>query len=141
MRRVCRGEGTRLVIHKSLEEVIDWKMDIVHAVKPKVVISIGGSESNMGGDEAILNLSPGLHTKAGDNGGNGVIGLALAEGIPVIHLLNIKKLAAEEGIPFDARRGYRNLRGKRGLVCAAASLCLFAAFLFVFKGRRFARAE
>ncbi|MFR5879763.1 MAG: poly-gamma-glutamate system protein [Cloacibacillus evryensis] len=49
MRRVCRGEGTRLVIHKSLEEVRDGKMDIVHAVKPKVVINLGGSESNMGG--------------------------------------------------------------------------------------------
>jgi hypothetical protein len=46
-------------------------------------------------------LAPGLEASAG----NGVIARALDAGLPVLHLLNIRELAAREGIVLDSAPG------------------------------------
>ena len=139
MRRVCAKEGAPLVMPESLQAAISYKMGLIERYKPKLVVSIGGSEANMGDDEAILELSPGLHRDKNAKGGDGVIGRTLAMGIPVLHILNIKELALKEGIPFDEQRTGSLIRGRRGLICSVLSLLVFAALLCGFKGRRFRR--
>ena len=48
-------------------------------------------------------MSPG-RVPPGEAGsaGNGVIGFAMRNGIPVLHMLNLKSLSAQAGIPYDA---------------------------------------
>lgn len=96
MRAMAGRDGTPFIVKKSLEDVIIWKMSLIEEKRPKAVISIGGSNANMGDDEAILKLKlAGLTADKNVNGGSGVIGRALSQGYPVIHLLNIKELAAK----------------------------------------------
>ena len=52
---------------------------------------------------AVLQLQPGLNSAAeAGQAGKGVIGFALSRGIPVLHMLNIKTLAGQAGIPYDS---------------------------------------
>lgn len=118
------------LVHKdSLEEVIQWKMDLLKEYHVKALISIGGSAANLGHDQAIFRLAPGLHL-SGD-GGDGVIGRALKAGYPVAHLLNIKGLSARYGVPFDAAPGFL-LYGRRAVAAAIIGLLLFAVVMYRF---------
>jgi len=119
-----------LVVKNNLEEVVTWKMSLLKENNVKALISVGGSEGNMGEDQAILRLAPGLH-RSGE-GGDGVIGRALKAGYPVVHLLNIKGLAAACGVPFDASPEM-TLYGNRVTVAATAALCIFAFVMWKFK--------
>ena len=122
--------GVPLVIKQNLEEVISWKSSLLKEHKVKALISVGGSHANMGDDQTVLRLSPGLH-KSG-NGGDGVIGRALKDGYPVVHLLNIKGLSAEYGVPFDAAPGTL-LYGKRTVGAAIVGVLIFTAVMYKFK--------
>lgn len=128
--KAAHDAGVPLIVKENLEEVINWKMSLLAGHRVKALISVGGSHANMGDDQAVLRLSPGLHR--GGNGGDGVIGRALNAGYPVVHLLNIKGLAAECGVPFDAAPGVQ-LYGKRVTVAALVALAIFTAVLFKFK--------
>lgn len=130
MKQEVLKNGVPLVVKSSLEEVIQWKMALLDQFHPKALISIGGSEANMGSTEEILRLRPGLHVSG--KGGDGVIGRALAKGYPVVHLLNIKGLAAAEGVPFDDAPG-RMFRAGRVVWAAAAALALFAGVMAVYR--------
>lgn len=118
-----------LVTKDSLEEVIQWKMDLLKEFHVKALVSIGGSAANLGSDQAILGLAPGLHR--GGDGGNGVIGRALRAGYPVAHLLNIKGLSARYGVPFDAAPGAL-LYGKRTAAAAIIAVLFFVAVMCTF---------
>ena len=129
MKEIAKSEKVPIIVGKSLEDMINWKMSLIKKEEPKVVINIGGSHANMGNSEDILRLPPGLIISG--KGGDGVIGRTLNLGIPVIHMLNIKSLAAAEGIPFD---GSQNMlfKGGRSVVLAlcAAALFICSALLF-----------
>lgn len=115
----------------SKEEVVRWKMDLLDRLKPKIVISIGGSSANMGDDPVALSLPPGPLLPGRTDGGDGVIGLALREGYPVIHILNLKALALQEGINFDSPPIMGG--GKRGTVYSLLGLIFFGTVLFFFR--------
>jgi len=69
----------------------------------RAFINIGGSLVNLGRDSSILELRPGLtqvkKIPPADN--CGLIQRMASEGVPVIHLLNIKGLAARYNLPWD----------------------------------------
>lgn len=102
METAALSDGVPLSNFNSLKEVIEWKMGLIDRLRPKVVVSIGGSSANMGDDPLALSLPPGPLSPGRADGGDGVIGLALRAGYPVIHILNLRDLALQEGIPFDA---------------------------------------
>lgn len=66
-------------------------------------VSIGGSWVDLGEDPSILLLNPGLNfVKEIPKSGNlGVIWRMAAEGLPIIHLLNIRDLTIRYGLPWD----------------------------------------
>ena len=128
-RKAANNAGVPLIVKKNLEEVVNWKMSLLKEHRVKALVSIGGSHANMGDDQAVLRLSPGLHK--GGNGGDGVIGRALKVGYPVVHLLNIKGLSAEYGVPFDAAPGTQ-IYGKRVVIAALSALAIFSAVLYRF---------
>lgn len=126
----AKKNGVPLVVKTSLDEMIQWKMDLLEEYRPKAVVSIGGSEANLGPGNDILRLRPGLH-RSGE-AGTGVVGLALKAGYPVIHLLNIRGLAAETGVPFDAAPGAL-FHGRRAILASACAVFLFALAMCVYK--------
>ena len=89
-------------------------------------MNIGGSEANLGTDEAVVSLKNGLLTPAdAAAAGNGVIAMALQQDFPVLHLLNLRGLAEQVGITFGTRQPqFRNFS-------PLAALVGLAVFLFV----------
>jgi poly-gamma-glutamate system protein len=109
--------------------MIQAKLDLLVKFKPELLINIGGSQANLGNDEAVISLPPGL-IKGGSlkKGGNGVLGQALKQGLPVIHFLNLKRLSQTEGIPFDSRPR-RQGPAKIGLSFAGLGVLLYIVVL------------
>lgn len=132
MRKIANTNKTPLVVKDSLQEMIRWKMQIINEVKPIAVINIGGGHAAMGSDDIVAGLDPGLHLPENKMAGNGVVGMSLAAGYPVIHILNIKQLSVVSGIPYDSAP-IPFLRAKNSEVYAVAGLILFIFALFYFK--------
>lgn len=130
LRAAADASRVPLVVKNSLEDVIQWKMDLLAQHHAKALVSIGGSESNLGPGNDILRLRPGLHRSG--RAGSGVIGRALEAGYPVAHLLNIKGLAAATGVPFDAPPGAA-FHGARSLWAALACVAAFVAVMAVYR--------
>ncbi|MGI6075780.1 MAG: poly-gamma-glutamate system protein [Pyramidobacter sp.] len=130
LRTAAEGNDVPLVEKDSLEEMIQWKFDLLKERNVKALISIGGSEANMGPGNEILLLKPGLHLKG--KGGSAVIGRALDAGYPVVHLLNIKALCAQTGVPFDAPPG-EMFYGRRGKIALAVGFLFFAAVMALYR--------
>lgn len=101
--KAAEGTGVALLSATSLEEMVAVKSELLGQGGAKLLINIGGSHANMGDDPDVLRLQGGLHTVAqAGQIGNGVIGLALKQGVPVLHMLNIKALSGKVGIPYDS---------------------------------------
>ena len=66
-------------------------------------VNIGGSHANLGTSELALNLEPGLNTHLSipPKAERGVLFEMASQGIPCLHLLFIKGLAAKYGLPWD----------------------------------------
>ncbi|MDD7201442.1 MAG: poly-gamma-glutamate system protein [Sphaerochaetaceae bacterium] len=67
-------------------------------------VNIGGAEPNVGNGAEILGLAPGLVVQKRNlplRPDRGLVFDYLAEGIPVLNLLQVRKLASRYGIPFD----------------------------------------
>ena len=101
-------------------------MHLVSEVLTKLVFSVGGPEGNMGNSAAVLRLPPGLILPRQD-GGDGVIGRALREGYPVVHILYLRGMADACGVAWEARRP-TFVRGRSVLV-GTTGLLLFALVL------------
>lgn len=121
---VARFGLTVLELRPS-EQMIAEKTARVLNLRPKVFVSIGGSEANLGTDkEAALALSPGL-IEPGKGVGNGVIGRVSRAGVPVLHCLELHHLAPAWGIPYDGAPG-KQLSGRATVPIALALLILFS---------------
>ncbi len=66
-------------------------------------IHTGGSYANMGTSSLVLKVKPGLNTRVSlpPESERGVLFEMAARGIPIIHLLYIRGLAVEYGLPWD----------------------------------------
>ncbi|MCX6577789.1 MAG: poly-gamma-glutamate system protein, partial [Candidatus Aminicenantes bacterium] len=73
------------------------------AAKIKAFVNIGGSWANLGTDSVVLKLKPGLNDRIEVPMPlrRGVIHEMVLRKIPVIHLLYIKGLAEQFGLPWD----------------------------------------
>lgn len=116
LRNLAGQEGVPLLEPKNLREAIQEKSIKINRFKPILLVNIGGSHANMGDDPTILELPQGLLPPTPENikrGGEGVLGVTLQNGTPVLHLLNMRALALEAGIPWDARYFSKTRFGSR----------------------------
>ncbi|MDY9921839.1 MAG: poly-gamma-glutamate system protein [Synergistota bacterium] len=132
MTKIANANKTPLIVKDNLQEMIGWKMQIINEVKPIAVINIGGGHAAMGSDDIVTGLDPGLHLSENKMAGNGVVGMSLAAGYPVIHILNIKQLSAANGIPYDSAP-MPFLRAKNNEAYAVSGIVLFFLALYFFK--------
>jgi poly-gamma-glutamate system protein len=104
LRSAAQEAGVELLTAPGLAEMIFRKTDLMVQHQARLLVSIGGSQANLGDGLEILKLQPGLvQVDEKSNAGNGVIAKALQAGIPVIHMLNVKALSEFSGIPYDSR--------------------------------------
>lgn len=125
---LASDEGVPLVVAENLRDAVAYKTAAMMKKNPKLLISVGGSNANMGDSEIASDIPCGLimpESANMDDMGDGVIAEALRGGIPVLHMLNVKKLALDGGIPWDpaafvkARTASRKLPAFLGLAAFA----------------------
>ena len=134
LRQAANAAGVELLMAGNLEEMIALKSELLEGFQPRVFISIGGSQANLGTDEDVLKLQTGfVPANEASIAGNGVVGYAMQNGIPVIHMLNIKSISDRVGIPYDSVPR-RMAHGQTGIGWSLAGLVLF--FIIVFTHRR-----
>jgi len=102
----------------------------------RAFINIGGSLVNLGRDSSILELRPGLTRvkKIPPADRCGLIHRMASEGVPIIHLLNIKGLAARYNLPWDPQplpQPGENLRLKAEDAARQKTWLLVAVYLLV----------
>jgi len=102
LRKAATESGVELLTANNLEEMIALKTKLLEKHQPRLLVSIGGSHANLGDAHEVLRLQTGLVPASEINlSGNGIIGFAMRNDIPVIHMLNIKSLSRIAGIPYD----------------------------------------
>jgi poly-gamma-glutamate system protein len=103
--RSVQRNGKSLFTPKTLHESIEKKWNFFNnAGDIRVFINIGGNHASLGNGQCALRIQSGLideslHCAQADSD-DGLIQKFNHSGIPVIHLLNIRELAARNGIPI-----------------------------------------
>jgi poly-gamma-glutamate system protein len=143
--RAAAESGVEIFRSASLWKIIERKMSLITPSKngapdgvkanwnapiearARLVVSIGGALSNLGRGETAIALRNGLlFEKDAPAAEDGVIALSLKQGIPVLHLLNLRSLAERSGIDYKARRPF--FIG-RSLASPLAGVMLFVLIL------------
>ena len=126
--------GVELLTADALADMVALKYRLLKNHRPKLLVSIGGSHANLGDNYDVLHLPTGpVPAKDANFSGNGVIGFAMRDNIPVIHMLNIKYLAKMTGIPYDSPP-IRIAPSRSHTRFSGIGLVLF--FIVLFKHRR-----
>ncbi|GHS98999.1 poly-gamma-glutamate system protein [Synergistales bacterium] len=129
---MSRKDGVPLVVPRDIRDAVRIKSEALLEFAPKLMINIGGSSANLGNSESAADIPPGLlrpDRKDKISVGDGVIARALGSGIPVLHLLNMRRLSLENGIPYDASR-FSPMAARTTPMTAIAALVAFAVVLF-----------
>lgn len=141
LRTAAKNAGVELLPAASLQEMVAVKSELLDRHQPRVFINIGGSQANLGDAEDVLRLPAGL--LSGDEtgtAGNGVIGHALRHDIPVIHMLNVKSISNQVGIPYDTQPR-KKAPSRVSIGWSAFTLALFFTVLVTHRRWRLEPAE
>lgn len=131
------GLGYRLFYEEELLENIRRRYALYNREEVVCFINVGGNDVSFGDSSVIVHADGGILTKLSENDrSTGLVQLFLRDGVPVIHLLNIKSLAVQYGLPFDPTpmpdvgeggvysvRAYHRYGALPGLLAAGAVLC------------------
>jgi len=92
--------GVAALIEETAEAQWASKAAFADSVGSRALINVGGNQLAVGPDGHLL--APGLVTRTGVSAERfGLIGRFRERGLPVIHLLRIRDLAVEHGLPLD----------------------------------------
>jgi len=126
----------RLEIPASLDEAIDLRLRLLAAAHATALVNIGGGQAALGccPHAATLPSGPWGRHRACVCPQRGVLARLWDAGVPVIHLLEVRDLAARHGLDPEPGRQYRNLRGpeqvtstRKGWVVGALLLIALSA--------------
>lgn len=68
----------------------------------KCFVNVGGNDASFGDSSVMVHTDGGILTELSEkDNSTGLVQLFLKDGTPVIHLLNMKSLAADYGLPID----------------------------------------
>ena len=134
-------KGYPLLYHEDLSENINKRYELYTADgEIRCFVNVGGNDVSFGNSKIIVYSDGGILTELPEkDGSTGLVQLFLKNGIPVIHLLNIKKLAGNYGLPVDPvplpAPGEGGVYWKTSYPkpLAWAGLALSAAILFAFR--------
>lgn len=97
------GYGYTFYYEDDLLENIQRRYDLYQNYGDiRCFINVGGNDVSFGNSKVIVYSDGGILTSLSENDhSTGLVQLFLSQGVPVIHLLNIKSLAAAYGLPID----------------------------------------
>ena len=99
-----RRNGLIMIQAKNVRESIDSRMSIYHRdAPPKVFVNVGGGIASAGIRPYKVLIKPGvlLSEQPGDNKVDSLISRFVREGVPAIHLGNVKRMAEKYGMPAE----------------------------------------
>lgn len=101
-----RREGLELVEKEDFQANLEWRESLYRQEGPiDCFIAVGGNVTSLGLGESGLSLGQGVLLNKGRtlriDESSGLVQRYLVQGIPVIHLLNIKKIMADYSMPYD----------------------------------------
>lgn len=135
-KQTAERNSLQINIPKNLLEAIDWKMNFINSQKPfSLFINIGGNQSALGTIPCSMELTHGLITeliKSNNTNCFGLVHKINQMGIPIIHMLNIRNLALENGI--DLLPNYNKKLGKTDLYFShkKSKLLISLSIMFLF---------
>jgi len=107
LRRSAARDGVPIVEARPLAALIDALIARIDAaagtMRPGAVINVGGALIGLGSCRESHELPPGL-TRRAPPCSDGTPGLAIrlaADGLPILHVINMRRLALEWGLPYD----------------------------------------
>jgi poly-gamma-glutamate system protein len=107
LRRSAARDGVPIVEVRPVAALIDALLAHINAeageARPGLVINAGGALIGLGSCRESYEWPPGL-TRRAPPCSDGTPGLAMrlaAEGLPVLHIINMRRLALQWGLPFD----------------------------------------
>ena len=132
--------------HATLERDVRRRGEIYRAAcggKPKIFVNVGGGLTSLGGGSDTRVFPAGLirEVETSADPRRGLIARMAEEGVPVVHLLDVRHLAARYGLPFDpvplpAVPGGGVMRPRRfGRIAAAGGLVALGVMLVVIDRR------
>ena len=97
------GYGYSFYYEEDLLENIRQRHDLYNDYGDiRCFINVGGNDVSFGNSKVIVYSDGGILTELSENDhSTGLVQLFLADGVPVVHLLNIKSLATAYGLPID----------------------------------------
>ncbi len=108
LRQAAKRNQVPLLEAKSLNEIIRKRLALLESFTPlknyRAYVNVGGGAAALGGAQPARLLKPGLLTVRDlqELPGRGLIHRLGSRGIPVIHLLNIKRLFKQFNYPYAA---------------------------------------
>ena len=105
--RRVEASGIPFLHDPTLRGSVAKRMEIYGGVLGKrpvaAFVNIGGSDANIGTSPLVLDVRPGVHTdlELPAPRERGVLYEMAAQGVPVIHLLYIRGLVLQHGLPWD----------------------------------------
>jgi poly-gamma-glutamate system protein len=136
----ARRHEVPLLSAGSLQEMLSLKIEMIRTFQAEGLVSIGGAAVSLGEDPEVLKLPPGLlHPSQKLPSGTGLLGWALGEGLPVLHLLNLRELSRQQGLPYPLTQKETKLPSKMPRPLALGGLLLFFGILM--SHRRWERIE
>jgi poly-gamma-glutamate system protein len=104
----AQRNGTELARYASLADAIDARMDLLEQHRPAALVNVGGGQAAVGACPHAASLAVGLWHSAPrcDCSDRGVLTRFAEQGGAVVHLLQIRKLAALYGLDFEPGTRY-----------------------------------
>jgi len=100
---LAQQENVPIILEEDLGRSIQHRLAL-YGDGVRCFINVGGASANMGDGMHSLDFPPGLVLNPPpipDSPTRGLIYEYAVRGVPVIHLLNLRKLSLDHGLPFD----------------------------------------
>lgn len=137
MKKRLAAEGFELLHFDNFEQDIAYRMEQMGEIS--AFINVGGNILGIGDGEAVLSFGQGLLKPSHPpiNAKSGLVEHCLNRDIPTVHILNLKQLCAEIGVPFDplsipeigTSEVYYSHDYAKPAIAAVALICFAAALL------------
>ena len=103
LKAAAERNGVTLFEPASLEEAIDAKTDLMSRSAINLLVNIGGNQAAVGRCVHSSTIPNGLHNtwQGCSDRDRGVLTRLSEAGVPFVHLLNIKDLASQYGMPIS----------------------------------------
>lgn len=105
LQEAARRNAVPLTVPDGFDDALKTRLEIFRRHPIRAFVNIGGNHTGLGTCGHGATLPTGLHfsVRSCADSGRGLIARMSEQGVPVVHLLNIRSLAAEHGIPLVPR--------------------------------------